>query len=340
MKKIFTLPFFLLFGLSLFAQLNMELRSTYQYNQRLNDVWGWTDPDDGTEYALVGTRTGTSIVSLADIENPNEVAFIPGPNSIWRDIKTWGDFVYVINETSNGVAVIDMTDAPDNITYFEWTPNIPDLGGTLSSCHNLYIDEFGFCYLTGCNLNSGGAIYVDVHSMPGQPAVVGWGPATYSHDIYARDNKMYTSEIYKGQFGVYDVSDKSNTIKLAGHNTPYNFTHNTWLNDAGDVIFTTDERGNAPVAAYDIADLDNIQLLDEFRPIATINRNVIPHNVHVWDNWLLVSYYTDGGIVVDASKPDNLIEVGNFDSFLGNDGGFSGAWGLYPFFPSQTVLVS
>ncbi|MEZ5056013.1 MAG: choice-of-anchor B family protein [Saprospiraceae bacterium] len=340
MKQIFTFLFSLAFFYTGFGQLNMELRSRLTYNQRLNDVWGWSDPDDGTEYALVGTRTGTSIVSLADVDNAVEVAFIPGPASTWRDIKTWGNFAYVTNETSNGVAVIDMSGAPDNITFFEWTPTVNQIGGELESCHNLYIDEFGFCYLTGCNLNNGGAIYVDVASNPGQPAVVGWGPNVYSHDIYARGNKMYTSEIYKGSFGIYDVTDKTNTVFLASQRTPFNFTHNTWLSDDSNTIFTTDERGNAPVAAYDISDLDNIQLLDEFRPIATINQNVIPHNVHVWRDWLLVSYYTDGGIVVDASRPDNLIEVGNFDSFFGNNGGFSGAWGAYPFLPSETVLIS
>ena len=67
------------------------------------DVWGWVDPDDSTEYALVGLTTGVSIVSLADPANATEVAFMPGANSTWRDIKTWGNYAYVTNEKSNGV---------------------------------------------------------------------------------------------------------------------------------------------------------------------------------------------------------------------------------------------
>lgn len=62
--------------------------------------------------------------------------------------------------------------------------------------------------------------------------------------------------------------------------------------------------------------------------------------MHVWNDWLLISYYTDGGRVVDASRPTNLIEVASFDTWLLGDGGFNGAWGLYPFLPSGTVLVS
>jgi PKD repeat protein len=68
--------------------------------------------------------------------------------------------------------------------------------------------------------------------------------------------------------------------------------------------------------------------------------NVIPHNVHVWQDWLIISYYTDGGIIVDASRPENLIEVGNWDTFLGGNGGFSGAWGAYPFLPSGIILLT
>ena len=70
-----------------YAQLNMSLLSQVQYNESLNDVWGWAAPD-GTEYAIVGLRNGVSIVSLEDPENAVEVAYVPGPSSTWRDIKT------------------------------------------------------------------------------------------------------------------------------------------------------------------------------------------------------------------------------------------------------------
>ena len=36
----------------------------------VNDMWGWTDPATGTEWALVGHSQGTAFVSLDDPENP------------------------------------------------------------------------------------------------------------------------------------------------------------------------------------------------------------------------------------------------------------------------------
>ena len=344
MKRIFTLIAMVAIAFPLWSQLNMTLRDKIEYNVNLNDVWGWYDEVNDVEYGIVGLGNATSIVDLSDPDNIVEVARIPGPQSTWRDIKTWGNYAYVVHDNTQqpgaGLLVIDMSKLPDEAPFVEWKPNIPEIGGQLERCHNLYIDERGVCYLAGCNLNSGGILFVDVFSNPGQPEMIGWNEAVYSHDVFVRDGKMYDSQINRGRLAIYDVEDLSAPTLLATQTTPFNFTHNAWLSDDSKTVFTTDERNNAPVAAYDISDLDDIQLLDEFRPIPTIGNDVVPHNVHVWDDWLLISYYTDGGIVVDASRPNNLIEVGNFDTFLGNDGGTNGAWGLYPFLPSGTVLVT
>ena len=286
MKKfLFGLLCMLFWQLS-FAQLNMSLRSNVQYNISLNDVWGWAAPD-GTEYALVGLQNGVSIVSLEDPDNALEVAFVPGPSSTWRDIKTWESHAYVTNETGDGLLVIDLSNLPNDFSsddYFYWAPDLPNLG-TLSSCHNIYIDEFGVAYLVGCNLNSGGALFIDVFTDQNAPSLMGIGPSSYAHDIYVRDNISYNSEIYQGRLAIYDVSDKANPVLLGSQITPDQFTHNAWLNNAGDVVFTTDERANAPVAAYDISDFSNIVELDQYRPIETLGAGVIPHNVHVWDEF-------------------------------------------------------
>lgn len=340
MKKTILIFLLACMGSMGFSQLNMSLLSQLDYNVSLNDIWGWAD-GEGNEYALVGAANGVSIVNVTDPENAVEVAFVPGVTSIWRDIKTWGTTAYVTTDQgADGLTVIDLSDLPNSAPYYYWTPTLPDVGGVLAQCHNIYIDEFGFAYLAGCNLNDGGMLFIDVASTPGTPIYAGAGPNIYAHDVYTRDNKMYASEIYLGRMGIYDVSDKDNSQLLGSQNTPFSFTHNIWLSDDGNVAFTTDERANAPIGAYDVSDPTDIIELDQFRPIETVGEDVIPHNVHVWNDWLVISYYTDGGIIVDASRPTNLIEVGNFDTFLGVSGGFSGAWGLYPFLPSGIVLVS
>ena len=338
MKTRLLFAFSLLLSVSTFGQLNMTYQGNITYDEELSDIWGYVAPDS-TEYALVGVYNGVSIVDVSDPENPTELFFLDGVNSGWRDIKTWGEHAYVSNETSNGLMVIDLSELPDTATSYDWTPFIEGVG-TLSSIHNLWIDEFGYAYLCGSNLNSGGLLYVDVHSDPGNPEYVGKGAAVYSHDVYVRDNKAYSSEIYTGAFAIYNVDDKDSSYFLGSQTTYYNFAHNGWLSDDGTIFYTTDELANATVGAYDVSDPEDIIELDQYRPYETLGDGVIPHNVHVWDDWLIISYYTDGCIIVDGSNPDNLVEVGNFDTYIPASTGFSGAWGAYPYLPSGTVLVS
>src|SRR5690606_29387539 len=52
------------------------------------------------------------------------------------------------------------------------------------------------------------------------------------------------------------------------------------------------------------------------------------------------SYYTYGIVIYDATHPDNLVEVGHYDTSPHSGYGFKGAWGVYPFLPSGNLLVS
>lgn len=348
MKKLFILFLFTSIFTNLQAQLNMELASKTTYAEDLNDVWGWSNPDDGREYAIIGLRNGVSIVDVTDPQNPKERGFISGPRSTWRDMKTFNGWAYIVhdivdnNRAGAGLLSVDLTGLPDTITsddFFYTEPQFTSAVGTetITRCHNIYIDEFGIAYLAGCDANAGGNIFMDV-TEPGQPQMIGPGPSIYAHDVYTRDNLMYSSEINAGRMGVYDVSDKTNVKALGFQRTPFAFTHNVWLSDDGKTAYTTDEKSNAPVAAYDVSDPTDIQELDRFRPALSFGDGVFPHNVHVWNDYLIISYYADGCIIADASRPNNLVEVGNFDTWLGADNGTDGMWGAYPFLPSGNIL--
>ncbi|MCH7733441.1 MAG: hypothetical protein IIB44_13200 [Candidatus Marinimicrobia bacterium] len=100
--KLFKIILFLPLMLSAQA-LNTELMGHLAYAQDLKDIWGYV-ASDGTEYALVGTYTGTSIVDVStDPGNPTKGAFISGQGSIWRDIKTYDHYMYVGTEASQGI---------------------------------------------------------------------------------------------------------------------------------------------------------------------------------------------------------------------------------------------
>ncbi|MFK8162661.1 MAG: choice-of-anchor B family protein [Lewinella sp.] len=342
---------FFLFGLlactaMLSAQLNTTLRDNLDYDQAVNDIWGYVAPD-GTEYAIVGTQTGTSFVSLADPDNIEEVAFIPGDNSVWRDIKTFGEYAYTVADQGNqGITAFDLTDLPNNVTFQRNVFQLPGSNSSLIQSHNLYIDTLkGRMYTTGGNenrnrINAGGIVIFDLNTDPLTPEFVGFAPAVYSHDVFSKGDTLYCSEIYEGRLAMYDISDLDDIKTLGTTLTPFTFTHNAWTTEDAQFVFTTDEEPNAPVAAYDVRDKNDIKKTFDFRPLGSVGSGVIPHNVHVIDDYLSISYYTDGLRVADASKPDNIIEVANYDTWLGPDGDFNGCWGAYPFLPSGLTLAT
>jgi choice-of-anchor B domain-containing protein len=323
----------------LFAQNQMELLGTKFYADGLSSLWGYTDPN-GHEYALVGVKSGTSIVDITNPAEPNELFFVPDDFNIWREIKTWQQYAYVVDEVNGGVTIIDLSQLPDTVFVSQFTDN-----GRVRRVHSLWIDEYGFLYLNGFNnadlnvpTHQRGVMMYDLNPDLKNPTYINTYSANYAHDSYVRNNMMYTSEIYAGQVGIVDISDKLNPVLLATQSTPYAFTHNVWLSDNSQYMFTTDEKNGATLTAYDISDLSDIKELDRYQ--AFPGTNTMPHNVHVLNDFIILSYYTAGFRVIDAHEPDNLIETEYYDTSPDVGSGSSGCWGVYQYLPSGNLIAS
>lgn len=343
-KIVITLTLSLLIFSGLIAQenFNLEFVGNLDYPLNASDVWGFVS-QDSTEYAIMGVRNGTAIIDLSNPANPEEFLFVSGANSIWRDMKTWDNYIYAVaDQGTDGLLIVDMSNAPDTAIFKFWQPSIT-IGGvtrTLNRCHNMWIDEDGYAYLSGCNMNSGGVLIIDLHSDPWNPEFVAAAQSVYSHDNYVRDSMLYSADIYLGVFSIQDITDRTNPVFVNDQTTTSSFTHNCWKSDNGNYIFTTDEVAEAFVDAYDISDPNNIQYLSSFRPKTNLGEGVIPHNVHYHQGFLVISWYTDGVIVVDAHRPENMVKVGQYDTYPGPHGGFAGCWGAFPFLPSGLLLAS
>ncbi len=343
-KHIFTL-ILILCTYNVFSQesLNLDLLGVYPYSDinrghKLNDIWGYTD-EHGNEYALVGLTTGFSIISLDQRDTLFEVTRIPGPVSTWRDIKTYGDYAFITHDNiyegvSQALLVVNLTDIENgNTPYFSY--NAADL---FSRAHNIYIDENGIAYLTGADFGVGGAFMIDVTN-PDSLFPVGVFDEAYFHDCVTRGDTMWGGAIYNGSLMAVDVSDKQNPKVLGFEYTPTLFTHNCWFSDDGNYIFTTDEKPNAYIASYDVSDVGNIKFLDKIQ--SYYSKETIPHNTHFLNKYLITSYYRDGVQITDVQYPDNMIDVGHYDtSPLYEGSGFNGAWGAYPYLPSGKILIS
>ena len=117
-----------------------------------NDSWGWTDPETGNEYALVGTTTCAAFVDITDPSSPIFLGTLPTAtvNSLWRDIKVYNNHAFIVSEApDHGMQVFDLTrlrnvaNPPETFTA---DANYNEFG----KAHNIVINEdSGFAYAVG-----------------------------------------------------------------------------------------------------------------------------------------------------------------------------------------------
>lgn len=335
MKKFlpFLLTLVILFSSSL-AQKNLTLISTINYGQVLAGCWHYND-NSGNEYAIIGANDGIVIADITNAAAPVVLDTVPAPVSIWHELTVLGDYAYCVTEGTGtigvnaGLLVIDLTTLPGPVNYKFW-PGDGAILNQLNTAHTIK-SQNGYVYINGSNLGNGGVLFIDV-SNPYFPTYAGMYSTTYVHDSYIMNDTLFTSEIWLGQFGVIDVSDKTNPVILATQATPANFNHNTWPSDNHQILFTADEQNNAPLGSYDISNLSNIQLLDVY-VCDTLSAAEV-HNVRVWNDWLICPSYGSQLTLVDAARPDNLIETGHYITGTGL------CWDADPYLPSGHVIAT
>ena len=314
---------------------NMQLRSNKSYNVDLNDIWGMNH-SSGKEYAIVGRVNGISIVDVTNPDVLTEIYSVDGVFSIWRDLKSFGDFAYGVTEAREGITIIDLRNAPTGSIQSkvyrdeDW-----------SSSHNFFIDQDnGRMYVFGANYAAGklGVLVYDLNNDPYNPTFVGFINTPYCHDGFARGDNLYLANINDGFLSIYNIADLNNVELLSVKSTPKFFTHNIWTNDAQTVAYTTDEKSGAGITSYDISDKtnpifrDNIESDPEIKPIV--------HNAHAIGGFVVTSYYSNGITIHDGTVPSKLAEVAYFDTSPFRNNNFNGAWGAYPFLNSGNILAS
>ena len=295
-----------------------------------NDCWGYTAPD-GREYALLGVRNGTSVIDITDAPTLNEVAFIPSANSVWKDIKTYRTYAYVVTDgNGEGIQIIDLSMLPDTAVL------VTTFAGSDLTSHNISIDT-----LSRVLYAQGGTGFVRVVDLA-DPEILAEIPASFQdlgdcHDVYSENGRLYVSEGTLGSIGVYDVSIPSEPALLRRFSIPNaGYVHNAWASADGSLLMTTEETFGKSVKLWSISDLDNVAMTDDY-----LAPEQLAHNAHVKGSYAYISHYKDGLRIVNISNPSNIVEEGYYDTYDGSLGGnFHGAWGAFPFFNSGKVLIS
>jgi choice-of-anchor B domain-containing protein len=341
---------------------------------RMNDNWGWTDPVTGREIAILGRTDGTSFVDITDPLNPRYLGDLPktkgSPSAAWRDMKVYKDHAFIVADNSgeHGMQVFDLTRLRTVRTPQVFTPDLTY--DRINSAHNIVAnEETGFMYIVGGSAGGetcgGGHHAVDVRE-PKKPTFAGCfgddktgrAGTGYSHDsqclVYRGPDKRYEGrEICIGSnetaISIADVTDKQNVVYLSRAAYPnVAYAHQAWLTEDHTFLYLNDEgdesagQGEAAkgtrTLVWDVQDLTDPVLVKEH--IGT--SKAIDHNLYVKGDRMYQANYTAGLRILDVSDPANPKEVGYLDTHPGDDGtpSFQGAWSVYPFFKSGSIVVT
>ena len=336
----------------------------------LHDIWGWTDPQTDREYALVGRMDGSAFVDVTDPHLPRYLGSLAATagsrTTIWRDMKVFQNHAFVVagGAGRHGMQVFDLRQLRDVTEPREFAPTALYTG--VEASMNVAINvETGFAYLLGSSGGEtcgGGAHIVDI-SEPQDPVFAG----CFAHPDTGRRNTGTThdaqcvlyrgpDEAYRGReiclsanetaISIADLTDKQNPNPITAAQYPsIGYAHQGWLTQDHRYFYSTDELDEMTEVVdrqrtliWDVSDLDDPVLVKEyFAPLGGPE-----HNLYVHGDRLYISAKRAGLRVLDIGDPENPVEAGHFDTtpIDADTSGFVGAWSVYPFFESGSVLVS
>ena len=350
------------------------------FYQCFNDIWGWTDPVTGVEYALLARIDGVAFFDLSDPENPSFVGMLPmTPGSRaneWRDIKVVNDHAVIVADLvgPHGMQVFDLSQLRD-VTGSPVTFEPTALYDAFGSGHNVVVnDEADHVYIVGIagqqkhpsGFSCGAGPHIVDMSDPAQPTFAGCYNSSvrgltshYTHDAqcvrysgpdtrYAGKDICFTSDEQGG--AITDVTDPALPEELGVFGYPnFAYTHQGWLTEDHRYFFANDELdeywkavSSTRTLIFDVQELDDPVFVGAWHgPTGAID-----HNLYFHEGKLYEANYSAGLRVMDISydgelSPDAIREVAYFDVYPQSDEPyFVGSWGSYPWFESGIIAVS
>jgi choice-of-anchor B domain-containing protein len=342
------------------------------------NVWGFIDLNDNREYAVLGLRNGTAIVEVTDPANPREVVTISGNSSPWREVKVyqafdssagrWRAYAYVTTEAANsGLQTIDMSGLPATAALAPSSPNM-DTG----SQHTLYVSNIDYStnaalpgatpmlFVAGSNVSPGSWRAYSLAN-PASPQFVSSAPSGgYMHDSTSvlitdartaqcaplHDPCEVLVDFNVDQVQLWDVTNELQPMLLGTATNPGNrYIHSGWATANGSHVIFHDEleeiQLGLPTRLYTL-DLANLRA-PTVQISYTGSTTTTDHNGYMRGTNYYLSHYRRGIVVFDVADPNALVEIAHFDNYLtpaSNIAGTDGTWGVYPFLPSGSLLVS
>lgn len=334
-----------------------------------NDVWGFTDPVTGQEYALLGLDDGLAAVDVTNPYCPVTAGWLPpsGDSSLWRDVETYGGYAYITSEApDHGVQILDLSILATHVgetLALTADAHYPDPG----AAHTLTVEPgAGLLVLSGSDTCAGG-LHVAELSDPLEPAFAGcFSDQGYIHDAHCVTYQgpdaehtgkpiCVTANTWSLTISVVDLSDPAAPIELstfdydaasrAAGGSGGGVAHQGWLTEDHRTLLFSDEYDEllgAPQTVtffFDLSDLDAPAWIGAHEHETTS----VDHQLFVSGDRVYQANYTAGLRIlelIDAGAAE-VEEIAYFDVFPEDDSKqFLGAWTSYPWLDSGVVPVS
>lgn len=324
-----------------------------------NDCWGWTDPMNGKEYAIMGCTSHTAFIDISNPAAPVYLGKVNSHNNIsssWRDIKVYNNYAFIVSEASgHGMQVFDLTRLRGVTIPQTYIPDTRYAG--FGSCHNIAInEETGFAYCLGSNTFSGGPHVVNIQNPLAPVFSFGYSAQNYCHDAQivsykGPDTEHVNKEIFFGsnanKFVIIDVTNKLSPVLLSTFTyANISYTHQGWLTPDHNYFILGDEADettfgfNTRSILVDLTDLDNPVLKGYYFGATP----AIDHNGYTKDNEFYLANYRAGMRIMNTSNiasAGTMNETAFFDTYPANNAAqYNGVWSVYPYYPSGNFIVS
>ncbi|MEM6993160.1 MAG: choice-of-anchor B family protein [Myxococcota bacterium] len=325
-----------------------------------SDLWGWTSPETGREYALLGVNHGTVFVDLTYPYCPRHVGTLPthSGNGPLRDIKVAGNYAFIVAEAEvHGMQVFDLRRLENAVApeTFDADAHYALFG----NAHNLALDPVaGFAYAVGTQTCNGGGPHIIDVTDPLNPAGAGcFSDVGYVHDAqcltYAGPDTEHQGKqlcvVFNGGLGsvsVVDMTDKEAIVEIS--RTDYSgasFAHQGWLTEDHAYLLHNDEfdesNGGHFTRTYiwDFRDLDAPEIIDFYEADSTAT----DHNLFTHQGYAYQANYRAGVRIFDLADvaQGELSQVAYFDTDPTGDGPqLEGAFSVFPYYASGLMVVS
>lgn len=307
-----------------------------------NDVWGYAA--NGREYAFIGVNAGVYVFDVTIPTSPVQIQFLAGGSnsSKWRDMKTYQNYMYAIADAGAGASlqIYDLTNLPVSVT------KVYDSQTLFSTAHNLFVSEStGRMYVAGASTQPNGVLMLDISNPTNPTQLASYTLGAYTHDVYVHNDTLYAFLTNVGGVAAFDLSSLSYPYAMGDYNYYPNqgYTHSGWASADNKYLYFADETHGTSINILDISNPWSLTNVGSFKSalLAPTYVNSVPHNMHVRDTLLFVSYYQDGLQVWNISNPASPVKEGHYDTYINTDySGLMGAWGVYAGLPSGNILVS